>query len=210
MTPEEFEAIRNRATRPRRTVPIVCDGDLRQQIQELLAERDEIQAAAEAEAEKPKGNRRLSSRPPGFVRIAAIDAELDALYATAEASTLQVVMEGLSGIDYTAFRALYPAREGNEADKRWRFDTEAGRDPLIRACAIGYRGESEAVHPLAPPVLDPETGEVVEEGQIDWLLRFVSDWQRDVLFLASLNTCRGDDAVPLRPARSETPTSDAA
>lgn len=193
MTPEQLDAIRNRATRPRRTVPVVLDGDLSQQIQELIAEREAIDEATA----KPTGGRRLSTRAASASRLAEIDAELDVHYAAAAASTLQVVIEGLAGTPYDAFRSQYPPRDGETADKFWRFNTEDGCGPLIRACAIGYRDDdAETVHPWS-------------EGQLDWLLGFVTDWQRDLLFLAALNTCRGDDAVPLRPGRSATATSDA-
>jgi len=206
VTPAQLDAIRDRATRPRRTVPIVLDGDLSQAIAELLDERDRLEAAAQ----KPPGGKRLGSRLASPVRVNLIDSELDVLYGQAAESTLQVVIEGLAGTDYDALRAQYPARDDHPIDKMWRFNIDAAGEALIRACAIGYRdGDGETIHPWTPPVLD-EQGAVVTPGQLDWLLGFVTDWQRDVLRLSALNCCRGDDAVPLRQPRSETTGSDAA
>lgn len=194
MTPAELEALRNRATRPRRTVPIILDGDVRQRVEELLAERE---ALADKPDEDAKDRRLASRRRADTARLAEIDALLDVEYATVESSTLQVVVEGLGGTDWQAFRSTHqPQREGNRADQVWGFNTEAGREPLIRATVIGHR-DGETLHP-------------VDAGTLDWLVGFCTDWQLDLLFLAGLTTSRGDDAVPLRPAPSTTPVSDGA
>lgn len=195
MTPEELQALMDRATRPRRTVPIVLDGDLRQRIEELLVEREQLETVAADTPAEP--DRRLATRknaatsPP---RLAEIDAELDGVYALAEKATLHVVVEGLPGTPWQAFRAQYPPREGVKADTLWQFNTADGREPLIRATAIGHRNGEQLT--------------AWADGQLDWLVGWVTDWQADKLFGAALSMCRGDDAVPLRQPRSTTPSSD--
>lgn len=193
MTPAELEALRNRATRPRRTVPIILDGDVRQRVEELLAERETVAGQPDPDA---KDRRLATKRKADAARLAEIDAALDVEYATAEASTMQVVVEGLSGTDWQAFRAAHqPQREGNRADQLWGFNTETGRESLIRATVVGHR-DGEALHPIGADTLD-------------WLIGFCTDWQLDLLFIAALTNSRGDDAVPLRPAPSATPVSGA-
>jgi len=193
MTPEELQALMDRATRPRRTVPIVLNGDLRQRIEELLVEQEQLQTESAGTLAEP--DRRLATRPsaPLPARLAELDAELDLLYDEAEQVTLHVVVEGLAGTPWQAFKAQYPPRDGIKADTLWQFNTAEGREPLIRATAIGHRSGETLVD--------------WAEGQLDWLVGWVSDWQADKLFLAAVSTCRGDDAVPLRQPRSTTPSS---
>lgn len=194
MTPEELTALQGSATRPRRTVPVVLDGDLREQIEVRHVELEALRAAEPAAAEKPRADRRLSSRPTvDHKRAAEIEAELEPLYEAAEGKTLDVVVEGLAGTPWQAMLAAYPPREDHKADALWRFNTAEGRAPLITATAIGYKN-GDVVQDWAP-------------GQRDWLLGWATDWVLDKLMLAALSVCRGDDAVPLPLTRSKTETS---
>lgn len=179
-----------RATRPRRTVPIVLDGDMRQRIEELAFELEAL------DAEQEQSDRRLASKrkaPPA--RIAEIEAELDQLATEAEAVTVHLVIEGLPGTPFAALKAEYPPRDGNQGDTVWALNLSAAREPLIRATLVGQR-HGEDVTPL-------------DEGFADWLIGWATDWQMDKIMLAGLVTSRGDDAVPLRRPRSATLNSDA-
>lgn len=184
MTPEEFAKLQSAATRPRRTVPIVLDGDLRAAVEELILELENTP--------KDETDRRLGSGPSRYDELVA---EIDTLSEEAADKTLQVVVEGLSGTEYAAFKSQHKSREGNRADSLWGHNTETGRTPLIHLTAIGFRGDDEAVNPWA-------------EGQLDWLIDWCTDNQLDRLYLAALACCAGDDAVPLRPQPSTTQTSD--
>lgn len=193
MTPEQLADLKARASRPRRTVPVVCNGDLAQKIaalQDDLAELDR-QAA---------GDRRLGSRS-GDAREANINAELDALYEQAEADTVLVVMEGMEGIAWRALLAQYPPRKPAEGeDKPTGFDSvcdrEAMEEPLIRASIIGHKAtvDDDGILPL-------------DDDTVDWLIGFVNAEQRDTLFIAAWTCNRVDDAVPLRRRPSTTRTS---
>lgn len=191
MTPDQLKDLQARASRPRRTVPVVCDGDLAQRIDALQAEMDELVPPEQAD-------KRLASKPKP-ARVAEATAELDALYERAAASTLYVVLEGLQD---TVFRALVAQHKVLKDDKDrtpWGpdgVDRFAMEEPLIRACVVGHREslEAEELHPLPAATLD-------------WLLGFTQLAQKETLFLAAWSACRGDDAVPLRRARSQTPSS---
>jgi hypothetical protein len=189
VTPEQLADLQARATRPRRTVPVVCNGELAQKIaalQDDLAELDRRQVA----------DRRLGSKSD-TARAAALNAELDALYAQAEADTLLVVVEGMDGIAWRALLAQYPPRklaEGEEPASGFDrlCDRPAFEEPLIRASVIGHRA-----------TLD---GEILPlpDDTLDWLIGFVTVEQRDTLFVAAWACNRVDDAVPLRRRPSTT------
>jgi hypothetical protein len=191
VTPEQLTALMARATRPRRTVPIVLDGDLRQRIEELAYEYEALDQAAEAS----KADRRLGSKAKPVARLAEIEAELDSLEAQAAEVTVQLVVEGLPGTPFTALKAEHPPREGNKGDAAWGLNLATARDPLIRATLVGRRYGDEVV-PLA-------------DDFADWLIGWATDWQLDKVLLAALSTSRGDDAAPLPRRRSATQTSDA-
>jgi hypothetical protein len=190
VTPERLAELQARATRPRRTVPVVCNGDLAQRIDATQAEL----LALDAEDAAP--NRRLSTRSAAS-RATELEAELDALYAQAEDDTLLVVVEGMDGTAWRALLGQYPPRARAEGEPpALGFDSVCDRfameEPLIRACVVGFRADQDAeVQPLPG-------------GTLDWLIGFVTAEQRDTLFVASWAVCRGDDAVPLRQRRSTT------
>lgn len=183
MTPEQLAALQASATRPRRTVPVVLDGEIRSAVEELLLLLEKTP--------KEDPDRRLGSGPSAYVQLVA---EIDALTEQAADKTLQVVIEGLPGTEFAAFKAQHPKRDGNRADGLWHHNTEAGRAPLIQLTAIGYRDTLDQVHSWAP-------------GQLDWLIGWATESQLDSLYLAALACCAGDDAVPLRPQPSTTQTS---
>lgn len=190
MTPEQLRALQARATRPRRTVPVVCDGDLGQRIEVLLAEVEEL-ANPTPSPDARLGSKAKTTHP----RVAEVNAELDALYEQARGSTLYVVLEGLAGTPWRALVAQHPVQKdeaGNvaAADKPWGVDRAAIEEPLIRACVIGQRDafDADEIRPLPAETLD-------------WLLDWMTVHQREALFITAWTLCRGDDAVPLRRAR---------
>lgn len=185
MTPERLAAMQASATRPRRTVPIVLDGDLAQAITEAQAELDLLTEAG------PESGKRLNSRPKAAnPRIAEIGAELEALYLKAEEATMQVVVEGLAGTPMATIRAANPPRDGNRNDMLWSLNLDGARDALLHAAIIGHR-DGEDIHPV----------------DVDWLLGWATEYQIVALEMAALGTSRGDDAVPLPRPPSTTQTS---
>lgn len=210
MTPERLAELQARASRPRRTVPVVCNGELAQRIDALQADL----AAADTQA---AGDRRLGSRGVAS-QAAEMEAQLDDLYQQAEDDTLLLVVEGLEGTTWRALLAAHPPKpavEGEAKPPGWAgavdalCDRESMEEPLIRLATIGMRATVDAKE------LDP-----LPDGTLDWLLGFPGDdqrepvpgfasvEQRETLFLAAWNCSRGDDAVPLRRRRSTTTTSD--
>jgi len=190
VTPEQLQAIRDRATRPRRTVPIVLDGDLQQRIEALQASLDQPIAKAV--------DRRLSTRTRPRAVDEATRGRLDELHAQAAAATLHVVIEGMPGTEWRELLAAHPPRR-DEAGKVIEDDDlganeETIRTPMVRRCVVGHRP-------------DPD-GEEIAELDADWLLGFVTDLQMDKLVSAALAVCRGDDAVPLPRPPSTTSGSD--
>lgn len=194
MTPERLAELQARASRPRRTVPVVCNGDLAQRIDALQAELAAIDTRAELD-------RRLGRRA-GTSQTAELEAQIDDLYEQAESDTLLFVVEGLEGTAWRALLAAYPPKPTPEgADKptgvEAMCDREAMEEPLIRAAVIGMRADVDAKE------VDP-----LPAGTLDWLLGFATVEQRETLWLAAWNCSRGDDAVPLRRRRSTTLESD--
>lgn len=194
MTPERLAELQARASRPRRTVPVVCDGDLAQRIDAL---QDDLAALDRAQF----ADRRLGTRS-NAAQVTELEAQLDALYEQAEADTLLVVLEGMEGTAWRALKAQYPPRkpaEGEEPPTGYDAlcDREAMEEPLIRACVIGQRATPD----LSSPV------EELPDGTLDWLFGFMTVEQRESLFVTAWAVCRGDDAVPLRRRRSTTPAS---
>lgn len=183
MTPEELAAIRDRATRPRRTVPVVLDGTIRGRIEDLQARMETTSAPG-----------RLSTRTGPDPKL---QAELDALYDEADASTLRVVVEGLPGTDYRALLGAHPARKDADGkvvpEDRLGANSDTLPPVLVRACIIGQEVDGK-VEPL-----DAEF--------VDWLIGFLTDAQMEELTAAAFQVCRGDVSVPLPRTRSATRTS---
>lgn len=196
MTPDQLAKLQAGATRPRRTVPIVLDGDLRQRVEEIVFDLEQLQGPVdETEAEPDirlatKAKARAKVDPKVNAQIAELQAELDALSVEVESKTMHVVVEGQPGTPFVAFRAAHPPREGNRADSAWAINTESSQDPLLRLTIIGHR-DGETIHPV----------------DVDWLLGWATEWQLSMLQMAALGACRGDDAVPLPRRRSTTGTS---
>lgn len=192
MTPARIAELMARATRPRRTVPIVCGGELAEQIQGV---QDDIAAL-----DRSPGGGRLASKS-NAAKIAELDKLLDSLYEQAADDTLLVVVEGLQGTPFEALKAAHPPRLDDEGKPREGWDRIHGcnpvtmREPMIRAAVVGIRAEPD--DPVEP----------VPDGMLDWLLGFATIEQAESLFLAAWNCSRGDDAVPLRHRRSTTQTS---
>lgn len=181
-----FDEMMARANRPRAIVPIVLDGNLADEILELIVEISDLEPK-----KGPKGGR-LANRPTP--RLAEAKAELEAAHARAEGATLKVVVEGLSGTAWDAFKAQHPARD-IDADRQWGVDIEASRDPLILSTAVGY---------LAA---DDETVIDWEPGELERLIGFATSKQLEILRDNGLLTSRRDEASFLRQLRSMTETS---
>lgn len=196
MTPEQLAAARAGATRPRRTVPVVLDGDLRERIERVEAELG-------AAVEPPAGDRRLSSRSRK-VDTTAAQATLDALTADAASKTLHVVLEAMPRTPYRQLIAEHPARK-DDAGKTLDADDmginiETFPPALIRACAIGHK-----------PDPDGETIEPLDAEYVDWLVdEFCTDRQIERLWAAAYGANRGHDAIPLPQLRSTTQTAERA
>jgi hypothetical protein len=184
VTPERLAELKARATRPRRTVPLVLNGDLRQRIEDIEGQIDAAEPAPEV------NDRRLSSRRTR-PDTTALEEQVAALREQAEADTLTVTLEGLPGTEWRALLAQHPARK--DADGKIHPEDVLGaneetvRQPMVRACIVD-----------------------LDADDVDWLMGFVTDRQMDKLVTAAIKVCRGDDAVPLPPTRSTTPTSDGA
>lgn len=192
MTPDQIKKLMARATRPRRTVPIVLDGELRERIEAAQAELDE------AQPQETGDDRRLNTRRKQ-VDTSALTARLDALFEEANESTLLLVVEGLPGHLWDALREQYPARKDSDGKLigPYVFDGKPMKPALVRAALIGSRAS-----------LDAEAVTALPDGFIDWLLDFASQGQMELLFQAALGVTAGTDAVPLRRALSTALTSD--
>ncbi len=211
-----LKLLRERATRPRQTVPILLDGAIREQIEAVEDELDRLD-----EAEKT-ADRRLSTRS-NSARRKELVADLDRLRAEAEESTLFLVLEGLQRTAFRALRAQHPPRieDGKVLlqDRIVGANAETLAAPLVRACAIGYREKPEADSPVLDFPPDGTPGEVT----LGWLFghnmpavgdepaRVVEPWcterQIDQASGVAIMLCAGDDAVPLPRRRSATEMS---
>lgn len=180
-----FDDMMARATRPRAIVPIVLDGNLADEILELIVEISDLERAKSSD-------KRLASKTSP--RLTEARAELAAAHGRAEGATLKVVVEGLAGTAWDAFKASHPMRDV-EDDRKWGIDVESCRDPLIRVTAIGY--------------LDSDDETVVEwaDGQLEQLIGFATSKQLEILRDSGLLTSRRDEANFLRHLRSMTETS---
>lgn len=190
-----LKLLREKATRPRRTVPVLLDGEVREQIEAVEDELDRLDSA-------PASNdRRLSTKTNDAEREQLV-ADLDALYESAEQSTLYVVLEAMQRTPYRALIAAHPARLDAEGKPlpadRFGWNSETLAEPLVRACIVGYRERPEVDAEVLP----------MPAEDVDKLMAFVTERQLDALAAAALRLCAGDDAVPLRRKRSATPTSD--
>lgn len=194
-----LKLLREKAVRPRKTVAVQTDGEVREQIE---AVEDALDGLGDS------GDRRLSSKS----RRAELEEELARLRTSAEETTVILVLEAMHR---TAFRALlgqHPARTEDgkvvPADAYLRANMETLALPLVRACIVGYKESDDASAPVLP--LD-------DPGFLDWLLGytdgdtevppFATERQVDQLGTAALMLCAGDDAVPLPRRRSPTTTS---
>lgn len=196
-----LKLLRERATRPRRTVPVLLDGEVREQIEAVEDALDRLDAAEQ-------GQKRLNTRTNAAER-AKLLAELEHLHESAIESTLFLVVEGLPGSAYEALTAQHPPRSDGEG-KRLLSDlggvnATTFRRPVIRACVVGHRERPETDAPVLP----------VDDETLDWLLGtdeapgFATDRQIQLMAEAAIGVNRGDDAVPLPRRRSTTTPSDA-
>lgn len=215
----DLKRLRARAVRPRRTVPILLDGEVREQIEAVEDELDRLDEA-------PKSIDRRMSTKPDTARRAELVADLDRLRVDAEESTLYLVLEGLQRTAFRALLAQHPPRLGDDGkalpqDRLLGANLETLGPVLVRACAIGYRERAEADSPVLkfPP---DGTDDAVTLG---WLFghnvpavgdqppAVVEPWcterQVDQAASAAIMLCAGDDAIPPQRRRSETQTSDA-
>ena len=209
-----LKLIREKATRPRRTVPILTDGEVREQIEAVEHELDRL------DAEKANSGRRLNTKTAVSPQAVELTAELDRLFAAAAESTLYLVLEGMQHSVYLALVAQHPPRNGEDG-KVLPVDAALGVNgdtfgvPLVRACIVGYR--------------ETEDGETlpIDQETVDWLLGttatgtdavtgervtvvspgFATNRQMETLLEVAFALNRKDDAAPLRRRRSPTATS---
>lgn len=202
-----LKLLRDRATRPRRTVPVQLDGEVREQVQAVENALDRL------EGQQDNG-KRLNSRANS--ERDKLLAELEHLHESAQETTLYVVVEGLPGRAYELLANQHPPRKGDDGkvlpSDVLGVNAETFRRPVIRACAIGHRETDDAAAPVLPfePTTRDDDGNVVQLGTLDWLLGtddepgFATDRQIERLAVAAITVNRGDDAVPLRRPRSAT------
>ena len=191
----KLKLVREKATRPRRTVPILTDGEVLEKIEALEHEIGRLDA-------QRVDDTRLASKPPA----AKATEELQRLYESAEDSTLYFVLEGLQNSVYLALVAQHPPRtvDGKPipADAVTGVNSDTFGLALVRACLVGYR-ETE----------DSETLPVDPDDR-DWLLGtgdepgFATNWQLEVMLEVAWALNRKGDAAPLRRRPSPTGTSD--
>lgn len=194
-----LKLLRERATRPRRTVPVVTNGELREQI-------EAVEDALDGLDEAPVADRRLSTKTATSQRDGLL-ADLDALRTAAEDSTVYLVMQGLSDTAWLALKQQHPPLAQPDEKPRTtdayaitaRFNIDTIRRPLVKACLVGHRERPDADAEVLP----------LESEFIDWLLDFVNHKQITELADAAYQLCAEDDAVPLPRRRSATRTSDA-
>lgn len=213
-----LKLLRDQAVRPRRTVPVLLDGVVREQIEAVEDELDRLDVAPAVK------DRRMSTKSESVQRDKLV-AELDGLYESAAKSTLYVVLEAMQRTPYRALVAQHPPRivDGKtHPSDLIGANTDTLPVPLIRACIIGHKATDDAADTEVLPLPQSHDTEV----SIDWLLGhisltdpdsgefevtdpFLSDRQIEKLWQAAFAVNRGDDAVPLRRKRSGTTASDA-
>lgn len=198
-----LKLIREKATRPRRTVDVVLDGEVVAQIEAVE------DALGRLDGEAKKSDRRMSTKSDEAERTKLL-AELDHLVKSAEDMTVHLVFEGLPGTAYQALTAQHPPRKDEAGNT---LVTDLGgvngstfRVPVIRACVIGQQERPHADAPVLP--IDDELREM-----LDFMLGagdeppFLTDRQIQVLAQAAIDVNRRDDAVPLQRRRSANGTS---
>lgn len=214
---DRLKRLRQQAVRPRRTVPILLDGSLREQIEAVEDALDRLDQAP------AKTDRRMSSKSNEAER-ASLLADLARLRTEAEDSTLFLVLEGMQRTAFRALLAQHPPRLGEDGkplpqDRLLGANLETLAPVLARACAVGYREKPTADAPVLkfPPDGTPD------EITLGWLFghnvpaigddpgRVVEPWcterQIDQASSVAIALCAGDDAVPLPRPRSTTPES---
>lgn len=202
----KLKLLRERATRPRRTVAVLLDGEVREQIEAVEDELDRL------DAEPEETDRRLNSRPKQAARRDELDAELARLREAAADATLILVVEALPKTAFRALLAQHPPRKGEDGkplpvDVVLGANTESLGLPLARASVAGYRETDDAATPVLS--VDPET--------LTWLFGspdgetepFLTERQVGRIGATAVALNIGDDAVPLPRRRSATPTLDA-
>ena len=205
----KLKLLRERATRPRRTVAVLLDGEVREQIEAVEDELDRLDPSA-------KPDRRLNSKSD-TARRKELEAELVRLREAAQDATLILVVEALPKTAFRALLAQHPPRKGEDG-KVLPVDTVLGANvetlalPLARASVVGYRETDDAASPVLP--VDPETltwlfGSTAVGPLASDIEPFCTERQIGRIGAAAVTLNIGDDAVPLPRRRSATQTSDA-
>ena len=192
-----LKLLREKATRPRRTVPVLLDGAVRGQIEAVECILDRLDRVEIVD-------RRLST-PSVEAEREKLLAELDDLREQALTMTLFLVVEGLPMTAYEALAKKHKPRMGDDGrpipTDRIGVNFEEFARPIIRACVVGYQETPDADAPVLP--LDAELRET-----LDFLLGtddeagFATSKQVEHLATIAINVNRGDDAVPLPRPRS--------
>lgn len=204
------------ASRPRRTVPLLLVGEIREKLEavEIELERLEQEKAGEDAAKllAAKGTRPLNTRKSSVdvARIEELKAQSLALRQKAAEHTLYVVVEGLPSTELVALKALHPPRTMENgltepADRVLGANDETIRIPLVRSCIIGHRptgAEGEPVEPLDKGMVDwllgtPGQPATDEQPEIPATPPFLTARQIADLAVASYAVNYTDDAIPL-------------
>jgi hypothetical protein len=191
----KLKLLKEKATRPRRTVAVLLDGEVRGQIEAVEDELDRLDAQGDS------NDKRLASKSNKAQRDALL-ADLDALRASAAEAIVYLVLEAMPRSPYLALIAKYPPRKDADGkvlpEDALGANTDEWWPALIRGCVIGERKGPNADDPIEP----------LEPGLLDWLLdEHATDRQVEVLARSAMALCRGDDAVPLPRRRSQTEAS---
>lgn len=220
MTNERLAQLRAKATRHRKTVAVLLDGEVREQIEAVEDELDRL-------AEQTDNDTRLGSKG-NAARIVELEVEREHLREAALDSTFCAVLEGLQRTTFRALLAQHPVRvdaEGRQlpADRIVGANADTIAIPLVRACLVGYREKAEADSPMLPLDSGRWTDAGYEPSIVEFLLGyrvehpvsglvaeaepFATERQIDQLAGAAFTVCAGNDAVPLPRARSATKKS---
>ena len=104
---------------PTRTRRITLDLALLADVQRLEEEKRDLLIEAERKADDEKSDAPRRKMAEGIpARVGEIDAELGALYDKMRASEGELLLRGVTGGEWQAWKDEHPPREGNQSDER--------------------------------------------------------------------------------------------
>lgn len=199
MADDRLSRIRAAATRPRRVVPILLDGAIRDQIEAVEDTIDALQPST-----RP-GDKRWAAKPDTARRDELV-AEVERLREAARDMTIFVVIQALPAtktspddVTYREIVAAHPEHDENGKPVPGSLDHDAAREPLARACMVGHQESDDASVTEVRPF---------PAGYVDWLVGQLSFRQLDALAVAAIVVNGGVYEVPKPRPRSTTQTPD--